>query len=189
MEIIKVIKYKGRKYWLSGTNPKYYYNDRYFGTGKKGRKKVALHRQIWEDSNKRKIPKGYVVHHIDENTFNNSPENLAIKERRQHQSEHVKEWLKNPEYLKKIKSGLLKAQEEAKKWHASKEGHEWHKKHWLKSIAIAKKHKHKCYVCGSEFESTRVKCVKYCSQKCRNIRKPLKKPLWKPLCDRNKDNK
>ena len=48
----------------------------------------ALHRQIWID-NFGEIPKGYVVHHKDGDTLNNSIENLECISRHDHCSGHM----------------------------------------------------------------------------------------------------
>ncbi|MFW6120648.1 MAG: HNH endonuclease signature motif containing protein [Petrotogales bacterium] len=168
MENKKVITYKGRKYWISG-NGKYFYNDKYNGNGKKGRKKIALHRKIYED-NFGEIPEGYIVHHKNGDTFNNKPSNLESKPRGKHQSEHVKEWFKDPEYRKKNRKSLKKAQQKARTWHKSKKGREWHKDHYDESLGMAKKHEHTCVICGKKYYSTRIKKTKYCSDKCRNKR-------------------
>jgi hypothetical protein len=48
----------------------------------------SLHRQIWID-NYGEIPKGYVIHHKDENALNNSPENLECLPFGKHCSNHM----------------------------------------------------------------------------------------------------
>jgi hypothetical protein len=46
-----------------------------------------LHKQVWEDHHG-PVPKGYHIHHIDENLFNNNINNLEILESGQHISNH-----------------------------------------------------------------------------------------------------
>lgn len=48
-----------------------------------GKKYIKEHHKVWID-NYGKIPKGFVVHHIDENKKNNSPENLKLLEKKEH---------------------------------------------------------------------------------------------------------
>ncbi|MDR2874289.1 MAG: HNH endonuclease [Methanobrevibacter sp.] len=47
------------------------------GGNEKGYKNKKLHRLIWEEVNG-PIPKGYFIHHKDENRMNNDIENLEI---------------------------------------------------------------------------------------------------------------
>lgn len=49
--------------------------------------RVLLHRRVWADAHG-PIPAGHVVHHRDENTGNNSIENLELMERGAHNSMH-----------------------------------------------------------------------------------------------------
>lgn len=72
---------EGHKPWNKLGNEKYERTQRITINGKV----VYLHRQVWE-SIFGKIPRGYVVHHIDGNTKNNNIENLKIMT----QSEHLK---------------------------------------------------------------------------------------------------
>jgi hypothetical protein len=51
---------------------------------------VALHRQIWIDSNG-PIPKGHIIHHKDGNTLNNLIENLESLSPKDHAILHMKE--------------------------------------------------------------------------------------------------
>ena len=87
MENIKFIIYKGKKYWVSGAGRYFYYCPYKNGVRQK---RVALHRQIWKDKNKREIPAGYCVHHINGNTFNNNPDNLTCIKNKERLSDHGK---------------------------------------------------------------------------------------------------
>lgn len=49
---------------------------RYKKIGDANGRAVNEHRVIWEQTHGMKIPKGYVIHHIDGNSKNNNPENL-----------------------------------------------------------------------------------------------------------------
>lgn len=51
---------------------------------------VPLHRQIWID-NFGDIPKGYIVHHKDGNTLNNSTDNFELLSNSEHAILHMKE--------------------------------------------------------------------------------------------------
>ena len=60
----------------------------YYGIGK--RKYCTLHNYIYEKYNGL-IPKGYVIHHIDENKSNNNISNLQLISRKEHMDLHRKE--------------------------------------------------------------------------------------------------
>lgn len=52
----------------------------------KGWKK--FHHYVWEKENKKTLPKGYVIHHIDENKLNNDISNLQLMSVSEHNSHH-----------------------------------------------------------------------------------------------------
>ena len=64
---------------------------------RKDKKTVYLHRAVWSEVYG-PIPDNFVVHHKDENTSNNSVENLEVLSRKEHTrlhtSMHVPEWRK-----------------------------------------------------------------------------------------------
>ena len=69
---------------FNGKTYRLYTGERYFSIGRK-----RLHIEVWKHYNG-EIQKGFDIHHKDENTFNNSIENLECIERNKHQSEHGK---------------------------------------------------------------------------------------------------
>ncbi len=64
--------------------------------------KLYLHRYIWEKHNGCKIPKGYVVHHKDEDTENNEPSNLILMTRAEHIALHHKGMIHSDEVRAKM---------------------------------------------------------------------------------------
>lgn len=50
-------------------------------------KTYFVHRWIWELCNF-KPPKGFMIHHIDDDVFNNMPENLELVGRKEHGAKH-----------------------------------------------------------------------------------------------------
>lgn len=72
------------------------------------------------------IPKGYVVHHIDENPRNNELSNLELKpSQAAHLSHHMKGKPKSPEHRAKIAAALRgkkKSPEHVRNWKASRWG-------------------------------------------------------------------
>ena len=68
------------------------------GTGTKGYIKYFQrheHRVVAERLLGRKLKKGEIIHHKDENKHNNSPENLEIINQSKHASIHFKKWWAN----------------------------------------------------------------------------------------------
>lgn len=61
-------------------------------TSKKGRRefRCKTHQIFWEIANNKRIPKGYVLHHIDKDKTNNSLDNLRLMTRGDHMSLHHK---------------------------------------------------------------------------------------------------
>ena len=113
-ENIKEVVFNGVKYRLMGK--KRYYLASYSANkdriGAKG-----LHTAIWEYFNNREVPKGYCIHHIDGNPFNNDISNLQCMEIGEHRKLHAEKNNKNEDYVRQRNETLKRAQEELKKAH------------------------------------------------------------------------
>ena len=138
---------------------KLYPGERYFSRGNK-----RLHRVVWEYHNG-KIPKGYEIHHKDENTHNNNIDNLNLVHKKLHQRYTSKKRVKeNPEWFIDWNK---KGRDAAAEWHKTEEGIEQLKEasriSWLKKVY----HKKNCEVCGKEYETPFPTRSKYCHQNCR----------------------
>lgn len=129
-------------------------------------KRKRMHVYVWEYYNG-PVPAGFHVHHIDHDKSNNTIENLTIIEGIEHRKLHAdeltaeqKEWRRNN--LRK------NAAPRAKAWHVSREGHEWHKKHYEKmKTKLYVKKTFVCEYCGKSFESAQVNS-KFCSNACKS---------------------
>jgi hypothetical protein len=165
MEIPEFIIFNGIEFKLMGGKRKYYLSQSNTNQGRKNPK--GLHVAIWEFHNKTSVPKGWHVHHVDGNTFNNDIENLHCIPA----SEHFK-MPKN--YDRKVLDvSLEKAREKAKLWHKSPEGREWHRKHAREIADNPKFHEYRCIICGNVF-FTRKGGALCCSQSCRDKKKRRK---------------
>lgn len=123
-----------------------------------------LHRAVWESYNG-PVPDGFHIHHIDGDKDNNDISNLECISAKEHLSMHSKKLMQDPERKEKNRQQLAEAQELAKKWHASEEGKEWHRKHTAESLAKTwEKVERICTVCGKTYMATRKS--HYCSQIC-----------------------
>ncbi len=126
-----------------------------------------MHRYVWKFYNG-EIPKGYEIHHIDENKSNNNIENLMILSVSEHKTEHMSHSKKLG--AKNVESGHLEnIRELTKEWHKSQEGKEWHMKHYertkdkLHEMAVFN-----CESCGKDFEAEKTGNNRFCSNKCKS---------------------
>lgn len=105
--------YKMRtKYGIASLDSQGYYQ---ISSSKEGNKGKKLHRLIWEDFYNKKIPKGYVIHHLNGDKTDNRIQNLQCVSRSNHIIFHnknisdetrkkrseSKKGVKNPNYGKK----------------------------------------------------------------------------------------
>lgn len=137
----------------------------YLSSKKIGVSRVRLHRYMWEKHHG-KIPKGFEVHHIDENKDNNEINNLELLTKDKHLAWHSE----NVPVAVRLKQldNLEIAREKSVDWHKSEKGKLWHsemaKSSWKKRTPI----KYKCEYCGEDFESLKNNNTKFCSPTCRN---------------------
>lgn len=158
MEIKETIIFNGVEYRLL-SGGRYYLSQSTTNDGRRHAK--SLHVAIWEYYNKKPCPKGYEIHHIDGNCYNNDISNLECVSIKEHRGKHTtKGNKKQEEHLEKIRPL-------SKEWHSSEEGKEWHREHAKNSILNAPQKEHTCIVCGKKFTS-RFYGSKFCSQNCRN---------------------
>lgn len=125
-------------------------------------KRERLHCYVWRYFNG-EIPKGYHIHHKDEDKSHNDIENLECVIMPAHLSYHGKEHsiLEREKVVKNIKENALP---KAIEWHKSKKGREWHKEH---CDSLHKIITFKCRFCGKEFESMNNGKNLYCSNACK----------------------
>ena len=138
----------------------YYLCGNYFQ--KKGKR---LHRAVWEYHHG-EIPKGYHVHHKDEDRTNNSIDNLQLLEAKKHERLHGADERRK----EKSKENIKKAIDAAKAWHGTKEGFEFHSRHVKEMWAKRTPFTYKCSFCGKEFQSMHKygeNMNQFCHQNCR----------------------
>jgi len=127
----------------------------------------SMHQYVWSYYNG-PVPKGYDVHHIDGNRYNNDITNLQLLKREEHRKIHSKmlteeerEWRRN--------NFNTKARPKAIEWHKSEAGKAWHKEH-AKKMAIRNRVDVRCICqqCGKEFITTNINGLtrKFCSGAC-----------------------
>ncbi|KST46392.1 HNH endonuclease signature motif containing protein [Enterococcus durans] len=135
----------------------------YLSTSKIGNTRIRLHVYVWEKFNG-KVPKGYQIHHRDEDKDHNDISNLMCMTKSEHLAWHAKH--DRERMLPVWRNSLDKARIEASKWHGSPEGKRLHSE-----IAKGKKHKkvymHNCKNCGKTFRSS-LERTEFCSPKCQS---------------------
>lgn len=121
---MQVIIFNGIKYYKQASG--YYQRAE---TAKRSRENIErrLHRAVWRFY-KGEIPAGYHIHHKDENKDNNDINNLELLSPSQHTKLHSKT-AKNWWHTERGKRANRKGIRNAKKWHASEEGKQWHSEH------------------------------------------------------------
>jgi hypothetical protein len=146
---------------FNGKEYRLYPGERYYSRGTK-----RLHVEVWKYHNGA-IPKGYSVHHLNQNTQDNCISNLTLLKSSVHQSFHIKErHKKDPEWSKRFHDAGIEA---AKSWHKSEVGKTWHSKQATISFKDRKPIEKSCMQCGSIFlDITRRDESKFCSNKCKS---------------------
>ena len=119
-----------------------------------------LHREIWE-SHWGKIPKGFHIHHKDNNPLNNDIKNLQLVTPKEHAllDRNWEKW--------DYQSHLEEIRPMTKEWHASEEGKKWHEDH-AKNIWENWEYTEKeCVVCGKKYKAAQKNRSKYCHPNCK----------------------
>lgn len=146
-----VQKFNGESFYLCGS---------YFQH--KGKR---LHRTVWEYHNG-KIPKGYHVHHKDENKCNNDISNLVLMKSEYHRSKHAQ----TEESKQKARETIKHARAVAPEWHHSEEGKAWHSQRGKENWNMRELNTYICSYCGKEFQTKHIysgNSNRFCHPNCR----------------------
>ena len=144
-------------------------NGKYYQANSKIVPERLLHRRIWSDTHG-EIPDGHSIHHKDHDWTNNDLDNLECIESREHMRQHMIERMQDNEYRAKTKENLLIAQEAAKIWHASPEGHAWHIAHGFNGWKNRKPRTVVCRYCQNEFQAFKYDAAVCSKRLCKNRR-------------------
>lgn len=125
-----------------------------------------LHRAVWE-SYHGDIPKGWHVHHKDENKSNNEIENLEILSGSSHMSLHGYERAAScyDEMRRNLRENAIP---KAIEWHKTPEGRKWHSDHAKAACENMRQQTYSCLFCGSAFQKKPLGQIKFCSNKCKS---------------------
>lgn len=163
----QTVQFKGVTYRLMGGRRKYYLSQSTTNAGRKNPK--GLHVAIWEDATGKTVPPNHEINHKDSDTFNCEPDNLECLPKGVHRAlpKRYADFGAQLEHLEDIRPL-------AAKWHRSKAGREWHRKHAEESFrapGAAKPYskvipqKRICAWCGTEFLFRHHK-AKFCCTRC-----------------------
>ena len=156
---MKVSIISSSKQQFNGIN---YWKDKSTGYYKNAQHKpYSLHRTVWEFHNG-KIPKGYVIDHIDRDRNNNQIENLRLATSSennhnvaQSEIERRREWASRIRPL-------------TKEWHKSEAGREWHRLHGIECYNKRKPIVKICAHCGKEYTTTKYSTnARFCGNNCK----------------------
>lgn len=127
-------------------------------------KTLFLHQEVWKFHSKRAIPRGHHVHHKDEDTGNNAPENLECLPYSDHMRIH------HAGRCSPAKAAnLKKVRPLGWAWHKTKTGRAYHRKRaraWMDRQPLVEL---TCTVCGSVRKVKKIGKAGglYCSPACR----------------------
>lgn len=125
--------------------------------------RIRAHRWVWISIHG-PIPDGYHIHHKNQNKSDNSIENLELMEKSRHCSIHMM----TEENRARFRRIANEYRPLTKKWHRSKEGREWHRKHSLLIWEKRKPKQYRCKQCKEKFESLKLCNTKFCSNNCKS---------------------
>lgn len=162
------VKYDGDLAFVDGYKFRRDKKSGYYLSSKKiGTSRIRLHRYVWQ-KHYGAIPKGFEVHHKDENKDNNEIDNLELLTKDKHlawHSENVPDVL-----LVKWKDNLEKtARPKAIEWHKSEEGRRWHSEQAKTNAQKAGFVTSVCKHCGKKFKEKEFgRKRKFCSPTCQS---------------------
>lgn len=119
----------------------------------------CLHEEVWKAAHG-PIPDGHEIHHKDRDSLSNALENLACLTKAEHDAEHH-----DDRSARAVISDAARAA--AAKWHASPEGHAWHKQHGKDGTANLPLVTVQCRFCGQDYQTICPKRAQFCGQNCR----------------------
>jgi hypothetical protein len=132
-------------YWISTTSPR-----------------IRAHQWVWLNYHKL-IPKGYHIHHLNNDKSDNNIENLELIRASRHMSHHMQD----PKRKLKAKEMADKYRHLTKEWHASPEGIKWHRAHGLLSWITRNPIQITCKMCSKETQ-TKTYHQEFCSNACKS---------------------
>ena len=141
----KFYQCKKTKYWMSTSRPR-----------------IRAHQWVWFNYHG-KQPKGYHIHHRNDDKSDNRIENLELIDAARHLRHH----LMDPIRKEKARIHAEKIRPLAKAWHGSLEGKEWHRAHGKITWIERKNFNITCKNCGKQ-SNTKTYHQEFCSSACKS---------------------
>ena len=143
--------------------------------------KIRAHQWVWKYHHSI-IPKGYHIHHRNENKSDNRIENLELIEGSRHASIHSSK----PENRERARKLVDKIRPLSKDWHSSEEGKAWHRQH-AKNIGFGQNpmRDYICDHCSNAYQSNvpSLNHSRFCSNNCKSSwRRAQKKDIVTRKC-------
>lgn len=152
-------------------NNQYYCNRKFYQDKKTGYwistdyPRIRAHVWVWTCFHG-KPPKGYHIHHKNENKSDNRIENLELISAGRHSKHHVTD-----ESRERARKWADKIRPMTKKWHASPEGIAWHRLHAFKcNFGNGEEYEYICHQCTKTYKSKLIAegRTKFCSNACKS---------------------
>ena len=124
--------------------------------------RIRAHQWIWLSIHKI-IPKGYHIHHLNEDKSDNRIENLELIEK----SRHLKHHMSNPSRKAKSREMAHKYRYLTKEWHRSELGRAWHVEHGKITWQKRKPIEIICKICNKSAK-TKTYHQEFCSNACKS---------------------
>lgn len=179
----ETIEYRGRLFHRYPDSPHRHLRVYFWNHSESKKPPVALHRQMWIDAHG-PIPKGFIVHHKDNDQLHNELDNFELLSSSAHSRMHGRQ----PERADQARRDVVRhAMPKAREWHGSAEGREWHRENGRACWSEAQRSKmlrtKKCESCGEDFETYR-NFGRFCSGRCGQRAAAKERRYWtdKRLC-------
>ena len=154
----EVVEYRGNRYRRYPDSKHKHHRNYFYATEPR---RGFLHRHVWEDAHG-PIPEGFDVHHISEDTTDNSLGNLECITKLEHRNRHRMAG----ELLERQKRHLERVADKAADWHASDEGREWHRQHASAGWEAKQPVQKACECCGQTYDTFFPTRSMFCGRAC-----------------------